>query len=403
MCLMRFFSLLFYCVSVGALNSEGQDPQGFYSKIGIAAKATGTSISILTLEGCRAGMETLGTAADLTSGRVTIVDPQDLTSSFSDLGSDLVVGTNVQLKVLAGNGATITSNIHNNDTATTTLGCVANMEIGNAVSGGSQNSFTLMLNDVNIHVTNGTGGVPEEEEEENECFRCPISLEVMTDPVIMTDGFSYERIEAEDWLSRGNTTSPLTNKKLASTKLIPNQTLRQSIEEYQDKKLKKSVANNGNDDGSEETQSLVPVQVQLNYMDSAKVLHLRLFTIVRECTFARSMELDCDSSIISISALHEAAGLAQQGFYEKARIELISTQRLLQRSMTLKSQKTYMAFVVLAEKLDNWIREALVQEKLLNSTGSKKNKRDDDASSAMYQMKRLSMDDFESTVSSLVG
>jgi len=39
----------------------------------------------------------------------------------------------------------------------------------------------------------------------------------------------------------------------------------------------------------------------------------------------------------------------------------------------------------------------------LNSTGSKKNKRDDDASSAMYQMKRLSMDDFESTVSSLVG
>ena len=170
--------------------------------------------------------------------------------------------------------------------------------------------------------------------------------------------------------------------------------------------MKHSVANNGNDDGREEwvqPKSLVPVQVQLNYMDSAKVQHLRVFTIVRECTFARSMEVHCDSSIISISALHEAAGLAQQGFYEKARIELISTQRLLQRSMTLKSQKTYMAFVVLAEKLDNWIREALVQEKLLNSTGSKKNKRDDDASSAMYQMKRLSVDDFEATVLSLVA
>ena len=38
-----------------------------------------------------------------------------------------------------------------------------------------------------------------------------------------------------------------------------------------------------------------------------------------------------------------------------ARIELISTQRLLQRSMTIPSQATYMTFVCLAEKLDQFM------------------------------------------------
>ena len=101
----------------------------------------------------------------------------------------------------------------------------------------------------------------------------------------------------------------------------------------------------------------------------------------------------------AISSIHTAAALAQKGEYEVARIELISAQRLLQRSMTLSSQKDYMAFVVLAEKLDNWMRESKQQEVLLNVVDSKR--KNDNAASALYQMKSLSTADFNATISSL--
>ncbi|EKX45487.1 hypothetical protein GUITHDRAFT_53147, partial [Guillardia theta CCMP2712] len=42
-------------------------------------------------------------------------------------------------------------------------------------------------------------------------FLCPISMEVMKDPVIAMDGHSYERQNIERWLEDHNT-SPLTNQ-----------------------------------------------------------------------------------------------------------------------------------------------------------------------------------------------
>jgi hypothetical protein len=60
-------------------------------------------------------------------------------------------------------------------------------------------------------------------------FLCPIQLEIMRDPVIVADGFTYERVAIEEWL-RGHRTSPKTGLQLPHTTLIPNHTLRQSIE-----------------------------------------------------------------------------------------------------------------------------------------------------------------------------
>ena len=40
---------------------------------------------------------------------------------------------------------------------------------------------------------------------------CPITLEIMSDPVVAADGRTYERSAIEDWLSTGKQTSPLTN------------------------------------------------------------------------------------------------------------------------------------------------------------------------------------------------
>ena len=63
-------------------------------------------------------------------------------------------------------------------------------------------------------------------------LRCPISLEVMRDPVIAADGHSYERASIEQWL-RTRRTSPLTGQPLPNQTLIPNHRLRAMIEDVQ--------------------------------------------------------------------------------------------------------------------------------------------------------------------------
>jgi hypothetical protein len=60
-------------------------------------------------------------------------------------------------------------------------------------------------------------------------FLCPITHELMVDPVILTaDGHSYERLSIEQWLL-GHKTSPITNKIVASKHLQPHYQLRNNI------------------------------------------------------------------------------------------------------------------------------------------------------------------------------
>jgi len=61
-------------------------------------------------------------------------------------------------------------------------------------------------------------------------FKCPLTLEIMEDPVILSDGFTYERTAIEDWLKKNNT-SPMTNLPLDNLNLIPNIALRKLIQE----------------------------------------------------------------------------------------------------------------------------------------------------------------------------
>jgi len=60
---------------------------------------------------------------------------------------------------------------------------------------------------------------------------CPISKEVMLDPVITVDGHSYERECIERWFGLGYTTSPKTNADLDDTSLTPNHTLKSAIQD----------------------------------------------------------------------------------------------------------------------------------------------------------------------------
>ncbi|KAH7526427.1 hypothetical protein JRO89_XSUnG0056400 [Xanthoceras sorbifolium] len=63
-------------------------------------------------------------------------------------------------------------------------------------------------------------------------FRCPISLELMKDPVIVSTGQTYERSCIEKWLEAGHGTCPKTQQALTSTALTPNYALRSLIAQW---------------------------------------------------------------------------------------------------------------------------------------------------------------------------
>ena len=62
-------------------------------------------------------------------------------------------------------------------------------------------------------------------------FLCPISHDLMVDPVICSDGQSYERGSISNWLT-SHATSPVTNLELPNLGLVPNHALRNAIQEW---------------------------------------------------------------------------------------------------------------------------------------------------------------------------
>jgi hypothetical protein len=60
-------------------------------------------------------------------------------------------------------------------------------------------------------------------------FRCPISLDLMRDPVVMATGQTYDRESIALWIESGHNTCPKTGQALVHTSLIPNQALKNLI------------------------------------------------------------------------------------------------------------------------------------------------------------------------------
>ncbi|XP_077230592.1 U-box domain-containing protein 20-like [Tasmannia lanceolata] len=63
-------------------------------------------------------------------------------------------------------------------------------------------------------------------------FRCPISLDLMKDPVTLCTGITYDRQSIDTWLDAGNHTCPVTNQPLKSLEQIPNHTIRRMIQDW---------------------------------------------------------------------------------------------------------------------------------------------------------------------------
>ncbi|XXG68557.1 hypothetical protein AAC387_Pa06g1615 [Persea americana] len=60
-------------------------------------------------------------------------------------------------------------------------------------------------------------------------FCCPLSLKLMSDPVIVASGQTYEKVFIKDWLDMGLMVCPKTRQTLSHVNLIPNYTVKALI------------------------------------------------------------------------------------------------------------------------------------------------------------------------------
>ncbi|CAL0323916.1 unnamed protein product [Lupinus luteus] len=63
-------------------------------------------------------------------------------------------------------------------------------------------------------------------------FMCPISLDLMKDPVTLSTGITYDRDNMEKWFDNGNCTCPVTNQIVRNFDMIPNHSLRIMIQDW---------------------------------------------------------------------------------------------------------------------------------------------------------------------------
>uniref|UniRef100_A0A0D6QWD0 RING-type E3 ubiquitin transferase n=1 Tax=Araucaria cunninghamii TaxID=56994 RepID=A0A0D6QWD0_ARACU len=63
-------------------------------------------------------------------------------------------------------------------------------------------------------------------------FRCPISLDLMRDPVIVSTGQTYDRFSITRWIDEGHSTCPKSGLALSHTNVIPNYALRNLIQRW---------------------------------------------------------------------------------------------------------------------------------------------------------------------------
>ena len=197
----------------------------------------------------------------------------------------------------------------------------------------------------------------------------------------------------------------MTNKPFRAlpVQITSNQALRKAISEWQ--RHRKPGQQGTKNQSSQRNKIFATIQIQVRY--TLPNLEERLHIINRSIPLTDERALSeklIHPDVCALQALHKSAKLAQLGKYHESRVNLISTQRLLQRNLKSKSDCfAYMSFIGEAESLDQFMREKAMQEVVLN--GAKGNaltadssSRDDDASKNMYQSKSLTLAKFKSNM-----
>ena len=74
----------------------------------------------------------------------------------------------------------------------------------------------------------------EQEERAPSEFGDVFGCEIMDDPVVASDGFTYNRKNFDGWINMGKRVSPTTNAQLVDLNVVPNYSLKSRISEWRD-------------------------------------------------------------------------------------------------------------------------------------------------------------------------
>jgi len=75
---------------------------------------------------------------------------------------------------------------------------------------------------------------------EEDKYLCPITRQIMVEPVVDALGNTYDKEAISEWL-KTNDTSQKTKEQLPNKNLTPNNTIKTEITEYKEEKIKKGL------------------------------------------------------------------------------------------------------------------------------------------------------------------
>jgi len=79
---------------------EGEETsKAFYMQLGEYAKSKGIVVSVITIKGDGCKLESLGKICELTNGKVTRVNPENILEDFANILKDEVLATKVEVKI----------------------------------------------------------------------------------------------------------------------------------------------------------------------------------------------------------------------------------------------------------------------------------------------------------------
>ena len=109
-------------------------------------------------------------------------------------------------------------------------------------------------------------------------FYCPISGELMKDPVSDPEGHSYERKYICEWLTKKNT-SPMTRSELRIDQLTDNLTLKKSIESIREKLTEDQMKIQSriyDEENKKFNDSLNKIQLNPYYLDDNLFINIQM-------------------------------------------------------------------------------------------------------------------------------
>ncbi|KAL3651302.1 hypothetical protein CASFOL_004304 [Castilleja foliolosa] len=180
-------------------------------------------------------------------------------------------------------------------------------------------------------------------------FYCPITADVMDDPVETSSGHTFERAAIMRWLEGGNNVCPLTKMPLSKVGLRPNKTLRQSIEEWRNRNIMISIALMKPELQSNDEEEVMGSLVKLRDLCKSSEVHREW--IVMEEYVPIIAGLVCEKNgEMRMHALAVLCCLAKDGDDNKERIANVNNSiTYIVRSLARKVEESVLALQLLLE------------------------------------------------------